>query len=462
MLECGQMLISLARQFSFWLLRIDGVDQAKFRVPRLTQKTHAFDKLIRPALHVQGAWCEGFGFHFAVADADMKKDTNNNIEVLARLMEQLYCTWDALPLSIAIIQDNTARECTNQEIVMWAVRLVAMGVFESIVLCYPQKGHTHGPLDGVFGQMCVKLSLAEFEDDMDVVNILDNFLKSSGLDTGSREGAQAYKLDQAPEWIEWAETVDLTMSNLTGPEAPHYFRVCLRGQLGYPGPHGDLAPEIHACNMVDHRGYLPRAEDVVMLVKDRMASTKVSQIVLMIPKAARPALWSIDAQPTGNHSRRPASDSDRKKIRDEALRALQVGAISPKACDYLSQWAQGTRRRQPGPLQYRFLAHRPHPLPVTNLIAHVQAGPIHAPRPAHVASTGDHGALPLGEEQDGDVEPGPLIISEHRPVLNDCMITVLLGLWYLAPSRTKPLCSPLAIHIALISPGAGPNRLLPS
>jgi hypothetical protein len=116
-------------------------------------------------------------------------------------------------------------------------------------------------------------------------------------------------------------------------------------------------------------------------------------------------------QPTGSHSRRPASDSDRKKIRDEALRALQVGAISPKACDYLSQWAQGTRRRQPGPLQYRFLAHRPHPLPVTNLIAHVQAGPIHAPRPVHVASIGDHGALPLGEEQDGDVEPGPLIIS---------------------------------------------------
>ena len=110
-----------------------------------------FEKLIRPALHAQGAWREGFGFHFAVADADMKKATDNNIEVLARRTEQLYCTWDALPLSIAIIQDNTARECTNQKIAMWAIRLVAMGVFESIVLCYPQKGHTHGPLDGVFG-----------------------------------------------------------------------------------------------------------------------------------------------------------------------------------------------------------------------------------------------------------------------------------------------------------------------
>ena len=97
MLDGGQMLIALARQFSFWFLRADGVDQAKFRVPRVTSKTHAFEKLIRPALHVQGAWCEGFGFHFAVADADMKKDINNNIEVIARLLEQLYQRWNALP-----------------------------------------------------------------------------------------------------------------------------------------------------------------------------------------------------------------------------------------------------------------------------------------------------------------------------------------------------------------------------
>ena len=50
---------------------------------------------------------------------------------------------------------------------------------------------------------------------------------------GSRQGAQAYKLDEPPEWFHWAEMVDLTMSNLIGPEAPHYFRICLRSQLGF-------------------------------------------------------------------------------------------------------------------------------------------------------------------------------------------------------------------------------------
>jgi hypothetical protein len=83
--------------------------------------------------------------------------------------------------------------------------------------------------------MCAKLSLAEFQDDMDVVNILDNFLKSSGLDTSSREGAQAYKLDQPLEWIEWAETVDLTMSTLTGPEARTTFEYASEDSLGIPG-----------------------------------------------------------------------------------------------------------------------------------------------------------------------------------------------------------------------------------
>ena len=62
----------------------------------------------------------------------------------------------------------------------------------------PEKGHTRGPLDGCFGQMCVKLPLAEFDDDMEVVASLHEFLMLSGLDAGSREGAQAYKLDEPP------------------------------------------------------------------------------------------------------------------------------------------------------------------------------------------------------------------------------------------------------------------------
>ena len=59
MLDMGSLLNMLARQSSFWFICVDAVDQAKFRVPRVLTKTHAFDKLIRPALHVQGLGVKG-------------------------------------------------------------------------------------------------------------------------------------------------------------------------------------------------------------------------------------------------------------------------------------------------------------------------------------------------------------------------------------------------------------------
>ena len=65
----------------------------------------------------------------------------------------------------------------------------------------------------------VKLSLAELEDDTDVMDILDHFMKTSGLDAGTREGAKAYKLDEAAEWVKWAEVIDLAMSALARREA---------------------------------------------------------------------------------------------------------------------------------------------------------------------------------------------------------------------------------------------------
>ena len=74
MLVMGTLLSTMARQSNLWFIRVDGIDQAKFRVPRVLTKTHGFDKLIRPSLHVQRAWCEGFAYHCAVADAEMKKD----------------------------------------------------------------------------------------------------------------------------------------------------------------------------------------------------------------------------------------------------------------------------------------------------------------------------------------------------------------------------------------------------
>ena len=158
------------------------------------------------------------------------------------------------------------------------------------------------------------------------------------------------------------------------------------------------------------RGYQPNGDDVVMVVKDRMASLEVSQIILMVPAADLGHLHGLTLQPQGTHLRRQASYHDRMRVHDAALMVHHVGAISRKACDYLSHWAQGIRRRLPRPTYYHFLAHRvqgastPNPVPL-NLEEQGHA------RPVVVAAVGGHHDLPMDTEPDDDCEPGPLVIA---------------------------------------------------
>ena len=56
-------------------------------------KPHAWERLIRPSLHVHMVWAHGAGFNFAVSASDFLKDTNNNVEAISRMMCDLYVAW---------------------------------------------------------------------------------------------------------------------------------------------------------------------------------------------------------------------------------------------------------------------------------------------------------------------------------------------------------------------------------
>ena len=115
-------------------MAVDGMDQAKFRVPRKLTITKAFERLIRPAMHVQGIWAHGAGYALAVTDADMKKDSAGNVEVIARMIDSIFKRCKSLPLGLHLQQDNTSRECKNQKTLKFAIALVAKGVFRWITL----------------------------------------------------------------------------------------------------------------------------------------------------------------------------------------------------------------------------------------------------------------------------------------------------------------------------------------
>ena len=145
---------------------------------------------------------------------------------------------------------------------------------------------------------------------------------------------------------------------------------------------------------------------MVLVVKDRMASTEVSQIIIMLPSA------DLGRQgPHGTHQRRSASDADRRHMFDAAWAAWQAGAIQEKARDYLTEWSRGTRRRRPRPSHYSFLTHQVHGGGQPKAVAPDPPALPHSARPVMVAAMGSHWALPVEPESDDDREPGPMVIS---------------------------------------------------
>jgi hypothetical protein len=399
MLDSGQRMVELSMSTSQICMAVDGMDQAKFRLPRMFITTKCLDSLIRPALHVQGAWAHGFGYHLAVMDADMRHDSNNNVEVVSHMLEQIFKGHKGLPMGLHLQQDNTSRECKNQKVLKWAIKLVSLGVFRWVTLNYLTTGHTHDMLDGTFGQITVRLSKFEFDDDMDVVAILIRLLGDLGIEESSRRASLAYKLDEAPCWNTWWEEISLHFSKLTGPMAPHSFRVITRLDLGKcTGGHGELEvrPEPLPNGPPESGG------DIVVVVKHYMHSRVLCQVFTAWPESA---CARLTRQPAGTHQRRPVREGDRRKVVNKAEELHRIRQINGKAKDYLVEWATGERRRFPRPVRYDFLDH-------TNAGSEFRVGARPAPpvgQVLHVQVQGVAGLLPNAEDSGDDGEDGELV-----------------------------------------------------
>ncbi len=413
MLRSGFFLLRLSRSTSAMLYRVDGIDQAKFRVPRQNQKTHAMDTLIRPALHVQGCWAHGFGFHFAVADPDLKKDTTTNVEVIARMSESIYHKHGGMPLTLIVIQDNTARECKNQKILKVVGKWVIVKIHKHVWLGYPEKGHSHGPLDAAYGQATVKLGNSEFDDDEEVVALLQGFLDNGYMELGTDTNAVAYKLDQAAKWVEWAEAdLQCAISHITGPKAPHSFHLCLRQDLS--------CEELHAEATSWPGSPPPHGGDLVVALRSNMSDRKPFQVALLAPHQLVERLQRhAQAQPEGIHARRVFSFSDREKVVRQAKECYAKRAISKKTLDYLTEWAKGTRRQHKRPNEYGFLRQRWSENTAEDSEQLPQSAAIYqdpkwarATRPIRVSWDCDRYLQPEPVEDDGNA-PLQIVTNEH-------------------------------------------------
>lgn len=116
------------------LVILDGMDQAKFQYPRSDLwKSKDLQGLQRPKAHVTGAIIHGRGIVFAISPADMRKDANSSIELLAFCLQLLSKELDLSKVTFHIQSDNTSREVKNNIVLRWLGAMVCHGTL--VQLC---------------------------------------------------------------------------------------------------------------------------------------------------------------------------------------------------------------------------------------------------------------------------------------------------------------------------------------
>ena len=145
-------------------ITIDGMDQAKFKVPRNLKSSSAFEKLWRPTLHVVGAIVYGYYETYFIMNADQRKDSNMNMTIICILFDLL---WDDfkdtphhLPRNLAVGFDNTARESKNQWFALFLAYLRTTRKFDGTGSQNLTMGHSHNRQDQIFSSTATLLSSA--------------------------------------------------------------------------------------------------------------------------------------------------------------------------------------------------------------------------------------------------------------------------------------------------------------
>ena len=157
-------------------LTIDGMDQAKFRVPRNTSQSKDLSGRQRPQLHCVGSIVEGLVDSYFFNDSRVSKDSNLQITLTARTLGVVTDILRgrpgvSLPRHLVIQSDNAAGEGKNQTVMKFCAWLVWRGTFESVTMCMFRVGHTHNQQDQRFSVLAGALNASDVLEDRSGVEL---------------------------------------------------------------------------------------------------------------------------------------------------------------------------------------------------------------------------------------------------------------------------------------------------
>jgi hypothetical protein len=135
----------VSKEESVLTISIDGMDQAKFRIPRNLDATKEFSTCWRPQQHMACCLVPGLLECQFLLGPDLPKDSCMEMTLLAHTLdlalERLQKVGRKLPAHLHVQADNTCREMRNQHLAKWGSLLVAKGSHSPETYT-----HTHSPI----------------------------------------------------------------------------------------------------------------------------------------------------------------------------------------------------------------------------------------------------------------------------------------------------------------------------
>ena len=141
------------------LVALDGVDQAKFAIPRSKIfGSKAVENYHRPRLHVWGALVHGWMALLTISDGDLGKGSSTSIEILLFIFTRLTSMGlDLADWEVTIQLDNTSSSNKCNPLMAMCGILTLLRKVGLIRLTFLRVGHTHEDMDQWFGSLIRRL-----------------------------------------------------------------------------------------------------------------------------------------------------------------------------------------------------------------------------------------------------------------------------------------------------------------
>ncbi|CAJ1443835.1 unnamed protein product [Effrenium voratum] len=276
---------------------LDGMDQAKFKLPRhkQAQSGKVWETLHRPALHNILVLIHGVCECYFLMNLDQKKDSNcqctvlcgRAIDIAATLLQSRNM---CLPSHWVIQADNTPREGRNQWLALWAGHMVASARAASISLCFYRVGHTHNEVDQRFSMLASIMNRANV---IQTPQELKRLIESEHHQVKGRE-IFAEIMPSSFNFQSWLSPMGVSLTGMVyqeGLTVNHVFRVVRRGDLQKHAGSEKWTVTAPAAAEVDD-------QDAILLTKHWMSSSHLSQNpILLVPKAQVKAVQPADGPP---------------------------------------------------------------------------------------------------------------------------------------------------------------------